>query len=801
MSQTSLLDNALNTLRRRTSLRDGLRLFRTSSKDSLKSTKSKKQSSTYHPYAVYEQTMFPIILRDPEATTKLLETILETPNGRRSLSRLARTCSALSGPALDILWRELDSIAPIVGLFPGHLLKKTRKPGMGLNRLPRDEDWKAIIKYSERIHRIAYDESANNIATSIFSIFEECRPQGLTYILPRLQELNWKVDTPAALERSATFLNPRLQVINLELGSKFPKINDYLADLSSRTKLKGFSFISPTSLPEAFTELLIRQDGLEKVVLVAPGALGPGVGRWVASLPQLKQLQLDLTGRSPIAVEGFFDELRPRSGDSTPSSIGSRDSGVFSGEELDFTEIRKSALRLTGDLPSKGSFAKLRKLQLTGEVANIAVFLKHLDSALVHLDLVIEDPPDNADWQDLSELICDRFAESLQSLRISATPSSRFADLVRSTSRAEPPSGRLSLERFTGLSSLVRLDIDLPESIVFIPADIEAVAMACPNLESLKLCPLSRFPPPHSPKLFLESLAPLVKNCRRLHTLGVVFNAGPSKEQLLKSQEMSSPSLLRLHVGHSWANDPLQISIFLSHFMPRLELLKWFQEKNRVGFNEGHAKNWQSVSDTLPYLQLVRSTEKSFAQTPLPQKAETSEKSVDATVRTMSRAVFAQVTTSEASIQFSPILEDRGVEAKVEVHEVSIDAAPPRAEIGIEAIPMTATVSVSAVDPPSSNETVNISSTSNSECSPLRRPYPNIYLFSSLFSLFSLAYRYAIFPISLPSRILHLALSRFQNKTRQTESNGSSKQPSSEVKTSTNDATDSIPLENLPVRQ
>lgn len=76
--------------------------------------------------------MFPFILRDPDATTKLMEAILDTPGGRRSLSRLARTCRAFADPALDVLWRDLDSIIPIIGLFPGHLLKKTRKPGMGL---------------------------------------------------------------------------------------------------------------------------------------------------------------------------------------------------------------------------------------------------------------------------------------------------------------------------------------------------------------------------------------------------------------------------------------------------------------------------------------------------------------------------------------------------------------------------------------------------------------------------------------------------------------------------------------------
>ncbi|KAF9566130.1 hypothetical protein CPC08DRAFT_628791 [Agrocybe pediades] len=748
--------------------------------------------------------MFPIILKDADATNKLLEAILESPNGRRSLSRLARTCRAFSGPALDVLWRDLDSIVPIIGLFPNNLLKKSRKPGLGLSRLPRDEDWKTIIKYSERIQRITYDESANNLTPSIFSVFEDCRPQNMAYVLPRLQELTWKVETSSALDRCMIFLHPELQVLNLEIGNKMPKIHEFLTEVCKRTTLKGISFISPTSLPDNFTELLSNQVGLEKVVLVAPGALAPRIGRWVASIPELKHLQMDLTGRAPIAIEGFFDELRPRSGDSTPSSIGSRDSGIFSGEELDFTEIRKSALRLTGDLPSKGSFSKLKRLQLTGEVANMAVFFKHLDSDLVHLDLVIEDPPDNADWQDLSDIMCERFKDSLQSLRISATASSKFADLVRSTGRAEPPSGRLSLERFTGLTKLVRLDIDLPESILFTPTDIECLANACPNLESLKLCPTSRFPPPHSPKLTLESLASLTEHCKRLHTLAVVFNAGLVNENLLKLQDIISPSMLRLHVGHSWANDPLQISILLSHFMPKLEMLKWFQEKNRAGFNEVHAKNWQMVSETLPHLQSLRAIEKSFKPVPLPLpvKTETAEKAIDATVSTRNRGVQVQVSTSEMAVQISPILEDRAVEAIVELCEVSIDATPSFESIAVEAKPQTVSTGVTAAVMAASNGNIDFSQKSEkSHYSPLFRPLPNVFIISSLFNLLSFAYRYALLPLSFTSRILHLALARFQHrKDGAPRANGVSKHAHNDASTTTSVdvSTEPIPLNDMP---
>ena len=609
------------------------------------------------------------------------------------------------------------------------------------------------------------------------------------------------------------FFNPGIQTVNLKVETKIPELNAFLTDMSSRTKLKGFSFNSSTNLPDAFTGLLAPQKGLEKVVLVAPGALSSGVGRWIASLSHLKCLQLDLTGRSPIAVEGFFDELRPRSGDSTPSSIGSTDSGIFS-DDLDFTEIRKSVMRLTGDLPSKGSFSKLRELHLTGEVANIAVFLKHLDSnSIVHLDIVIDDPPDNADWQDLSSLICDYFSDTLRTLRISATASSKFADLVRSTSRAEPPTKRLCLEQLMNLTNLIRLDIDLPDSIVFTPVDIECLAKACPNLEILRLCPLARFPPPHFPKITLASLAPLTVHCKRLHTLAVVFNATPGAPSLLKSQIACSPSLLRLHVGHSWAADPLQISILLSHLMPRLESLKWFQEKSRGGFIEAHAKSWQSVSEILPHLQLLRLTEKSFLDIPEPLEKSTSEKSVDATVSLTTCGVQARPLSVEASVQVSPILVNREVNAVPTTVTEFVDATIPSHEVGVQATviqPLTVSTAVNTIVQPPLNGNVTYPpfGPSKFECSPIRRPYPSLYFFSSLLGFFSFAYRLTTLPFSFTSRILHLTLARRQYSNSNPDSRFELQKlttPSVESSQPT-DATQSfgshdIPLDTLPVRQ
>ena len=96
--------------------------------------KSAASGSYYHPYTVYETNMSPPVLRDVEATRKLLEAIQDTPSGSRTVARLARTCKAFNEPAVDVLWNELDSFLPLIGLFPGYIMKKARRPGLGLVR-------------------------------------------------------------------------------------------------------------------------------------------------------------------------------------------------------------------------------------------------------------------------------------------------------------------------------------------------------------------------------------------------------------------------------------------------------------------------------------------------------------------------------------------------------------------------------------------------------------------------------------------------------------------------------------------
>ena len=622
-------------------------------------------------------------------------------------------------------------------------------------KAPGQSDWKTFGRYNERVRRITYDERTS--AASIVPMLAENKPRD--FILPFLEELTWRVQTSAGLAHCEMFLNPSLRAFQLEIAVRVPQLDSFLQMVANHTRLTTFSFNSPTTLPDSFPDLFQQQDMLETVVLVAPGALSPGIGKWLASLAQLTHLQMDLSGRSMIAVEGFFDELFSRSGYSTPSSMASSDSE----DELDFSEIRKSALRLTGDLPPRKIYPQLHKLQLTGEVSNIAVFLKHITSPLTHMEFVIEDPPDRADWQDLCLLICERFRETLSSLRILATSSSRFADLVRTTQRGEPASNRLGLDHLTSLPNLLRLEIDLPESVIFTSVDLASLAQASPKLEFLRLCPLAKFSTTVGPpQISLEDLAVLLRACRNLHTVSAVFNANPVSEDFLKTPQVSSNSLLRLHVGHSWISDPLQVAISVSHLAPRLETVKWFQEKTRTGYVETNAKNWQTLADFLPHLQKVRLIERTFTKitspvVPPPKKVKKVNKCVGRTVVHVDRSVDAQLFTVNACVQAAPQAMNRAIEAIPMTFSVTVDATPVVSCASIDATTTVQDQGIDATEIPTPDQPTLIPVPAGP------RKDRALIRITQAYALFSFFYRvFVLYPFEWPSRVLHHTTDQFR---------------------------------------
>ena len=524
---------------------------------------------------------------------------------------------------------------------------------------------------------------------------------------------------------------------------------------------------------------------------MAPGALAARVGKWASGLPVLKSLALDLSNTSTRTVEGFFNEVGTGSGYSTPESVG-RDSGVFSGDDdIDFTEVRKSVARLTSDGPLHGAFLQLTQLNLTGEAANIATFLRHITSPLSQIELAIEDPPLLHDWQDLCALLGNHFGTTLQVLRVTATGASRYNELVRSTSRGgEVQLQHLSLVHLGSLPHLYRFEIELPESAVFYNTDLAHLAKVCPNLEVIRLCGQARFPQQFGPpQLTLEGIIPLTSACMKLHTLAVVVHALEGHEETFKVREHSSRSLMRLNVGHSWVRDPLAAAILLSHIAPHLETLRWFAQASRSGVIDKHAEVWQRVQDYLPQLQKMRLIERSLMPKPIvvapPKKVH---KEVDATPQLAQKGVSAQPDYVDGSMQVEP---PRMVEAEVQVlpetTEVEVDATPVFAEEGVEAIPEVMEQSIEAVSPveDKSTDTLELQvapPTPSENNAPPDDDIPPLLpsIVPAIRGIVTLPFRavraYAYF-LSLPVRLVFLYANSMHEEPKTLEENGASEKP------------------------
>jgi hypothetical protein len=231
------------------------------------------------------------------------------------------------------------------------------------------------------------------------------------------------------------------------------------------------------------------------------------------------------------------------------------------------------------------------------------------------------------------------------------------------------------------------------------------------------------------------------------------------------SRIVSSRTLLKLHLGHSWIREPLTAALALSHLAPHADTLRWFHEKNRPGFIETHALGWQRVAEMLPPLQDVRLTERwvaGFAEPPEPRqmadkavsaKPAMRERVVQATPKMTDTATQAAPRTSEKVVSARPLAISTGVDATPAVADRVVDAVPSVVEEGVmvspamvsrevDAVVETASESVDAV--PDFSETMYIED--DEEQVPKEAHYiPQVYVPSIVGNAISLAWRTMLF--------------------------------------------------------
>ena len=111
-----------------------------------------------------------------------------------------------------------------------------------------------------------------------------------------------------------------------------------------------------------------------------------------------------------------------------------------------------------------------------------------------------------------------------------------------------------------------------------------------------------------------EGIAPTTPGCNRLHALELVLNAKAGSNEIHNTRSVSSTSLSRLYVGHSYLKGSLPVAILLRHLAPHLDNLKWLNEGGlRTNTLNMSTDGWHKVCEYLPHLQAIRLGEKRMA--------------------------------------------------------------------------------------------------------------------------------------------------------------------------------------------
>ncbi|KAG2343855.1 hypothetical protein BDR05DRAFT_1059388 [Suillus weaverae] len=252
----------------------------------------------------------------------------------RSLPALASTSRIFERPALDVLWRNLQSMEPLVKCLPSDLF------GIELGRMvllkPLDARiWGILCKYTSRVHSITQsDRSA--VIEPLGSLMLSC-PSTPASLFPNLRKLEWHTDgTHCAAEFLRMAFVPTLLSLDMQISSPstiFLSVLSSLGTLCPDLQIMNILFPSATHdnlFPSATRDILFpsaTHDLLRKTSPFVAQSISQlhrlqGLFVWdlgnqgnehLMQLPALRTLWLDLKTssawgrRSPLQLPGFRD--------------------------------------------------------------------------------------------------------------------------------------------------------------------------------------------------------------------------------------------------------------------------------------------------------------------------------------------------------------------------------------------------------------------------------------------------------------------------------------------------------------
>ncbi|OJA13364.1 hypothetical protein AZE42_04504 [Rhizopogon vesiculosus] len=221
-----------------------------------------------------------------------------------TIAALARTCRAFKEPALDVLWKNMDRLKPLISYLPEGV-KVATNGEMSLRRPPFAEEWMIFSQYAHRIHSLTIyyaglDEISDLVAEAL-----AFAPSSV--MLPNLRTLEWLDDRDSFFPLLRTLLVPTITSITLSARLWLPwkpssSKSAVLASLGSRCPsirklhcVYGDSCEISDTVSDTVSEAV---RGYHKLVHLTTGVLDAQALTHLASLPSLKSLCFLLSHRA-----------------------------------------------------------------------------------------------------------------------------------------------------------------------------------------------------------------------------------------------------------------------------------------------------------------------------------------------------------------------------------------------------------------------------------------------------------------------------------------------------------------------
>ncbi|KAG8914854.1 hypothetical protein FRC00_010340 [Tulasnella sp. 408] len=418
-------------------------------------------------------------------------------SGKPELAGSARVCKTWRDPALDELWRDLDSIFPLLELVLDldllRSVSRNRNPSAheAVSSALVNADWYRFHSHAKRVQSLEFYDSAiyrgsediPALESSVIGIICLHYTYG-PILLPHLRKAEWSLYRYAL--PVLPFLSNDLAHLDLELNDSSDALLKEAFDAfrSRRLNLKTFRLytydVGPTS-EAALGSWLETMKTLEKVTLPDYYLTAQVLTR-IATLPELRVIDRVNAGYS--------------------------------------LQLQDDDPRMAGSLPSD-SFPRLAEITLpaTPAAARRLLFNSHTNFAgLTRLDLDAEKDikADHviAFTQDLAT-----HCPKITTIGLALYLCSAFRDQGVSVLPVE------ILESLYPCHHLTSLRIRYPLPLKFGPNDVEKMGRAWPQMTHLSLCPAPNFTVSEDMGVTVAILPSFALHMPNLQMLGLYFNS------------------------------------------------------------------------------------------------------------------------------------------------------------------------------------------------------------------------------------------------------------------------------------